>query len=65
MHVFILWGSGLEISYADKQVKGSSLILKDIIALGSVPNGLGKVGSVHFQFNGSHPTTYVLLFCVR
>lgn len=46
--MFLCVCSGLEISYADKQVKGSSLILKDIIALGSVPNGLGKVGAVRF-----------------
>ena len=37
--------SGLEITYQGVAVKGNTLIIKDIVALGSLSSNLGKVFS--------------------
>ena len=43
-----LFGSGLELAHQGTSVKGNSLIVKGVIALGSVPSHAGKVrGDLH------------------
>ena len=41
---FSFFLSGLELTHQGTSVKGNSLIVKGVVALGSVPSHAGKVG---------------------
>jgi len=43
--------SGLDITYQGVTVKGNTLVIKDIIALGSLSSNLGKVVLSYFSFD--------------
>ena len=43
MHVCSVLCSGLEITYQGIVVKGNTMVIKDIVALGSLSSNLGKV----------------------
>ena len=44
LDVYVLCGfSGLEITFQGVAVKGNTLVIKDIVALGSLASSLGKV----------------------
>ena len=53
--------SGLDITYQGVTVKGNTLVIKDIIALGSLSSNLGKVVLSYFSFD-FHMCPYICVW---
>lgn len=70
--MFVYDASGLELTYEGVAVKGNTLVIKDIVAMGSLSSSLGKVVlmlSFVSKFQSSHTfslccLTFERLMCV-
>jgi len=49
--VWSVTSSGLDITYQGVVVKGNTLVVKDIVALGSLSSNIGKVRPLFFRGN--------------